>query len=134
MWKKEEFKEIETIIGPSVRLEGHFLSQGNVRIAGALSGSLQTQGEVKIDQGSQVNANIIASKVVVGGEVQGDIKAAESIELLNSAKVAGNLETKVLSIAPGAIFNGKCLMKNGLKKGESTSKKTAAEGEATLAE
>ena len=119
MWKKTEaLSELETMIGPSVHLEGNFTSQGNIQIAGSLSGSLQTSGDVKIDEGARVHANIIARSVVIAGEVRGDIKVADKLELLPTAKLWGNLEAKVLVVSAGAWLNGKCNMKNGAKFSE----------------
>jgi cytoskeletal protein CcmA (bactofilin family) len=119
MWKKSETSnELETLIGPSVHLEGNFTSQGNIQIAGSLSGSLQTSGDVKIENGARVQANIIAKNVVIAGEVKGDIKVNEKLELLPTGKLWGNVEAKTLVIASGAWFSGKCNMKNGLKTSE----------------
>lgn len=114
MWQKDEkLGETETVIGPSVHLEGNFNSQGNIQIAGSLSGSLQTAGIVKVEAGAMVHANIVAKEVIIDGEVKGDVKAAERLELGPTARLWGNIETKVLSVAPGAFLSGKCNMKGG---------------------
>lgn len=116
MWRKaEEFTTSETIIGPSVHLEGNFTGQGNVQVAGSLSGSLQTSGGVQVEKGARVNANINAKIISIAGEVHGDVKAGERLELAASARLFGNIETRVLVIEEGAVLNGKCNMKNGLK-------------------
>ncbi|MDP3244851.1 MAG: polymer-forming cytoskeletal protein [bacterium] len=116
MWKKpEETTEAETIIGPSVHLEGNFTSQGNIQIAGSLAGSLQTTGNVSIWEGAKVHANVVAQNVMIAGEVRGDVKTGERLELAPSARLWGNVEAKILAVAPGALLNGKCNMKNGGK-------------------
>lgn len=103
----------ESVIGPSVHLEGNFNSSGNIVIAGSLSGSLTTSGNVRIEEGAKVQATVSAAHVFVAGEVRGDIAASEQLELAPSARIYGNIDAKVLSVSPGAILHGKCAMKNG---------------------
>jgi cytoskeletal protein CcmA (bactofilin family) len=42
--------------------------------------------------------------------VVGDIHAEDELELLESSRVSGDIKTNRLSIAPGAIVNGKITM------------------------
>ena len=114
----------ESIIGPSVHLEGNFNSSGNIVIAGSLSGSLTTSGNLRVEEGAKVQATVSAAHIFVAGEVRGDIYAGEQLELAPSARVIGNIDVKVLSVSPGAIIHGKCSMKNGGgKKPEESAKK-----------
>jgi len=121
MWKKVQDLTMvtggqdttESIIGPSVHLEGNFTSSGNIVIGGSLAGSLTTTGDVRILEGAKVQATVGATQLFVAGEVRGDMRAGELLELAPTARVYGNVETKVLSVAPQAILHGKCMMKNG---------------------
>lgn len=107
----------ESVIGPSVHLEGNFNSSGNIIIGGSLSGSLTTSGNIRIEEGAKVQATVSAAHIFVAGEVRGDIHVTEQLELAASARIIGNVETKILSVVPGAILHGKCAMKaNGLSK------------------
>lgn len=101
---------IETIIGPSVTLEGNFDGNGDIVIEGAVNGSLKTSGNVRIGQEARVKAEIKANSVLISGEVRGNIEAEDRIDLSETAKVSGNIKTKVLQISAGASFNGKSSM------------------------
>lgn len=103
----------ESVIGPSVHLEGNFTSSGNLVIGGSLTGSLTTGGDVRVLEGAKVQAIVSAVHVYVAGEIRGDVRASELLELSPTAKLYGNVEAKVLSVAPGATLHGKCTMKNG---------------------
>lgn len=117
----------ESVIGPSVHVEGNFNSSGNIVIAGSLSGSLTTSGNVRVEEGAKVQATVSAAYIFVAGEVRGDVFASEKLELAPSACIMGNLDVKVLSVAPGAVLHGKCSMKNGgAKKPEELLKKAKA--------
>ena len=106
----------ESVIGPSVHLEGNFNSSGNIVVVGSLTGSLTTSGNVRVEEGAKVQATVSASYIHVAGEIRGDVQASDRLELAPTARVFGNVEVKVLSVAPGAILHGKCLMKNGAGK------------------
>ncbi|MFH0828809.1 MAG: polymer-forming cytoskeletal protein [Candidatus Kerfeldbacteria bacterium] len=101
---------VETIIGPSVKVEGNFVGSGNVAVEGVVNGSIKTSKDLRIGDRAKVKADIDAANVVIAGEVHGNIKAGGRLELMPSAKVFGNVETATLSVAQGAILNGKCLM------------------------
>ena len=103
----------ESVIGPSVHLEGNFNSSGNIVIGGSLTGSLTTVGDVRVLEGAKVQATVAATHVYVAGEVRGDVRASELLELSPTARIYGNIEAKILSVAPQAILHGKCVMKNG---------------------
>ncbi len=133
MWKKTQDLSIlaptgtsdatESVIGPSVHLEGNFNSSGNIVIIGALTGSLTTIGDVRIDEGAKVQATVNAANAFVAGEVRGDIHATERLELSPTAQIIGNIETKTLTIAPGAVLHGKCFMKGSGKMADEAIKK-----------
>jgi cytoskeletal protein CcmA (bactofilin family) len=46
----------------------------------------------------------------VGGAIKGNINAAETIEVLPSAKIFGDIKTNALAIAEGSQFYGKSSM------------------------
>lgn len=103
-------REIETVIGPSVKVEGNFVGSGNVVIEGAFSGSLKTSHDLRVGSEARVKADVEAANAYVAGEIRGNLKVAGRTELTASAKVHGNIETKVLSVEAGAFFNGKSVM------------------------
>ena len=103
-------KEIETVIGPSVKVEGNFRGQGNVIVEGVVHGSLKTDKDLTVGAGAKISANVTAANAKISGEVKGTVKIKGKLELTETAKIFGDVETEILSIAPGAILNGKCTM------------------------
>lgn len=100
----------ETIIARGVRVEGDFKSQGAVLIEGEVAGNVQTAGDLRVGNDAKIHADVIAQNAVVGGEVRGNIQVADRLELLSSAKMIGDVTANVLSIAAGALVNGKVTM------------------------
>ena len=107
---RKKFKEVETIIGPSIKVKGNFNGQGNIVVEGILEGSLKTKGDIFIGDKAKISANIDAREVRISGEVKGNIKVKKYIEMAASAKIFGDIECSSLSIEQGAILNGKCTM------------------------
>lgn len=115
--QNQEQDKTESVIGPSVHLEGNFNSSGNIVIVGSLTGSLTTSGDVRIEEGAKVQATVQATNAFIAGELRGDIHTNERLELSPTAQIIGNVEAKTLTIAPGAVLHGKCFMKgNGMMK------------------
>jgi len=100
----------ETIIARGVKLEGDFKSEGNVVVEGEVNGALTTSNDLRVSEGAKINANVKAQSAVVAGEINGNVKVKDKLELLATAIVAGDIDTKNLSITPGAIVNGKISM------------------------
>ena len=114
MFKKENkeinLKQAETIIGPSIKIKGNFHGQGNIIIEGIVEGSVKTNNFLLIKDKAKIMANIEAKEAKVGGEINGNIKIQDYLEITSSSKIHGDIECSSISIAKGAIFNGKCAM------------------------
>ena len=79
---------------------------------------------------SGVMGDVQAASVLIGGEVTGDINAPEKAELTASAKVLGDIVTKVIVIDEHAVFQGKIDMNQTIpdKKGKIKAAKTVKAG------
>ncbi|MFH1192119.1 MAG: polymer-forming cytoskeletal protein [bacterium] len=108
--KNTNDRDVETIIGNSVKVEGDFVGEGNVIVEGIVSGSLKTNKNLKVGARARIFANVRAANALIAGEVNGNIIADEMIELTATAKVSGDIKAKIITISAGAVFNGKCSM------------------------
>ena len=105
----------ETIIAQGVKVEGDFHSEGDVSIDGEVTGSVETKQALNIGATARIQADVAAKSAVVAGEVQGNIKAVENLELLATSKVHGDITTERISVAPGALLNGRVTMSTSKK-------------------
>ncbi|MFH1427798.1 MAG: polymer-forming cytoskeletal protein [Patescibacteria group bacterium] len=108
--EKANFKEVETIIGPSVKVKGNFQGQGNIIVEGMLEGSLKTSGNIFIGDKAIVTASVQAKEAKIGGQINGNVTIKGYLEMAASAKIIGDIECASLSIERGATLNGKCSM------------------------
>ena len=110
MFKKEGegVEEIETIIGPSVQVEGDFIAAGDVVVEGMVSGKLKTEKNLRVGTGAKIFASVAAQNALIAGEIQGNVKVDGNLELTGTARVFGDVKAKTLTIASGACLHGKC--------------------------
>ena len=111
---KGDFKDAETIIGPSVMVKGNFNSTGNIVIEGVLKGGVKTAGNIYIGDHANITADLEAKSARIGGEVKGNLKIEGQLQIGSSAKIFGDIECALISIDSGAIINGKIAMTKDL--------------------
>lgn len=112
----------ETVVGPSVKIQGDFNSEGNIRIEGHVNGTVKTTQNVYAGESSKITANVTAGNCTVAGEILGNIKVSGSLILESTARISGDISCAILRVEDGAQFSGKCSMgpseKNGKKLNE----------------
>jgi cytoskeletal protein CcmA (bactofilin family) len=100
----------ETIVGSSVKLKGNLRSDGPIKIYGILTGEVRTKDTVLVGPEANIVASIKARNIKISGTVQGNIEASDRLEITETGRVLGDISANILSISPGAIFSGKCVM------------------------
>lgn len=99
---------VDTVIGEYSRLEGNIKSEGSIRIDGAVKGNVQALGDVFLGAKADVEGNIMARNLFVGGRLQGEVEVKGRLELNASAKLLGSIRVGNLIIEEGAVFKGDC--------------------------
>ncbi len=99
-----------TIISNGVKIEGKITSSGNIRIDGEIQGDIISQSYVTIGEQGQVNGQINADFITIGGKVSGTVRAKEKLVLDPNGYLKGDIFTKILVIEAGARFDGKSKM------------------------
>ena len=113
-----ELKEVETIIGPSVKVKGDFHGQGNIIVEGVVEGTIKTANSLYIGDKAKVTADVEAKEARIGGDVKGNVKVSGYLEIAATARIFGDIEASSLSIARGAVLNGKCTMGGNEKEAD----------------
>jgi cytoskeletal protein CcmA (bactofilin family) len=99
-----------TIISNGVRIEGKVTSAGNIRVDGEIQGDISSKSNVVVGESGQVNGQINADSITIGGRVSGSVKAKDKLTLEAKANLKGDLFTKILVVEAGAKFDGKSKM------------------------
>jgi cytoskeletal protein CcmA (bactofilin family) len=120
----KQHDDVETVVGPSVHVEGDFSSEGNILIKGVVSGNVKTVKLFTSEKGSKVLANVKAGNAVISGAIKGNVKVEDRLEITASAQIAGDIDCKVLVVEAGALLKGKISMKGFEMEMPKTEKKS----------
>jgi cytoskeletal protein CcmA (bactofilin family) len=101
------------LLGQGAEFEGKLTFEGEVTINGKFNGSIITEDRLVVGKGARLNAEVTCGVIVVeGGEVIGNIRAKNAVELRSNSRVRGNIETPSLTIEKGVMFEGQTKMEN----------------------
>jgi len=94
-------------IGKSVIIKGELSGSENLTIEGHVEGKIELRQHVlTIGPNGKIKAQVFAKSVVVMGEVHGDIKATDRINIRETGSVDGDVTAPRVAIAEGAHFRG----------------------------
>jgi cytoskeletal protein CcmA (bactofilin family) len=123
MLKREEMptvaaaggSDLNALLGRGSEFDGKLTFEGTVRIDGKVTGTIISNDVLVVGEGAKISAEITCGTIIVHGEINGNIRAKTTVELHHPAKVRGNIETPVLMIEKGVVFEGQTKME-GLEK------------------
>ncbi|MDH3374151.1 MAG: polymer-forming cytoskeletal protein [Gammaproteobacteria bacterium] len=96
-----------TIIASDVVFKGELIAGNDVVIHGTIEGMIARHTKnVIVGKEGRVKALIHASCVKVQGQVDGDIYGDDLVELMDGARVNGNIFCPCIRVEEGARFNG----------------------------
>lgn len=96
----------ESLIAADLTIEGKIHGAGHIRIAGRFKGDVQVDGDLTVELGAKVNGGVRARKVVIAGELEGNIDSAQRVELLEGGVVVGDVKAGTVTVAAGARVRG----------------------------
>ncbi len=107
--KPDPVKEMN-LVGAGTVVEGKIRSQGSVRIDGKLIGEVTASESLAVGITGEIEGNVTAKNVTVGGKVRGAINASEKIVFEGKSVVRGDIRATRLIIDEGSVFDGKVSM------------------------
>jgi len=107
---EDRTEELHSVIASGTVFQGDIEGSEGLHISGRIEGTIKSGGLVKVDRGAKIEGPVDAPYLIIEGEIVGDIKSAEQIELREEGKVTGNISTQKLAMAEGSFFQGKIQM------------------------
>ncbi len=95
-----------TVVGDSARMEGKFDITDSIQIECDVGGELNVGGKLVIGEKGVVHANVQTADAVIMGVYEGNMIATGEVEIADSGRVTGNIQTDSLVITKGGFFNG----------------------------
>ncbi len=110
MNSSDSLESFDTLIGAATRIEGRMVVNKSIRLDGTIEGSIESstdnQVTVAIGHSGLVHGDVRAHRVLVNGQVDGNIYAREKCELHETSKVKGDIHYGLLGIEHGAEILG----------------------------
>ncbi len=94
-------------LGSSLHVKGEITGNEDLLIDGSVEGLVQLEDrKLTVGASAKVTADVIAREVIVYGNVKGNLRARDRIEIKKDGSVVGDLTTARISIEDGAYFKG----------------------------
>jgi cytoskeletal protein CcmA (bactofilin family) len=102
-------EKLESFIGANSTFKGDIETKGTLRVDGIVVGNIHADWVVLGDK-SHVKGDITVRGIVVGGRVDGNIKAKELVEIKNKGQIFGEIVTGKLVVVEGGVLDGRSRM------------------------
>jgi cytoskeletal protein CcmA (bactofilin family) len=101
------------VLGSGLTVKGEVSGDGDLHILGRFEGQIGLTGTVLVGEGAEVDANIFATAIVIGGSVRGNLSATGRVEILPTGILTGTLKSGSLTAAEGASVKGEVWVERG---------------------
>ena len=96
----------DTIIGSNITIEGDITGNEPLIIEGIVRGTVVVKGAVTVTQDGHVEATVDSQSIEIAGSVQGNVSAADKIDIKAGGRLVGDVRAPRVLIADGAAFKG----------------------------
>ncbi len=110
MFARESGK-LESLIGVNSEFQGELHVKGTLRVDGRIDGQVFAECVILSESGG-ITGDVNAKKIIVGGRIDGILRAQEIVEIKSKGKISGEIFTRRIAISEGGEFNGKIEMKD----------------------
>jgi cytoskeletal protein CcmA (bactofilin family) len=107
-----------TIAGDRAKVEGKFDIYDSIQIECEVGGELNVAGRLVIGEKGVVSADVKTVDAVIMGQYEGNMVATGNVEIAETGRVSGNIQTDSLVISKGGFFNGNVTKINEDGKGQ----------------
>jgi cytoskeletal protein CcmA (bactofilin family) len=104
------WQDVRVSLGPDAQVTGKLVFSVPTRIEGKLKGELRATDLVVIGAQAVVHANVHVEKLVVLGEIRGQVTGVSRVEICPGGRVFGEIETRALVVREGGKFEGRSRM------------------------
>ena len=110
MKKKRKFVAITTLIDKDIVISGDTTYTGGIRVDGKIKGNLKVHGDegslLIMGYGSTITGDVEVEKAIINGEINGNVKCHDYLELNTNAIVNGSIEYDIIEVQEGAKITG----------------------------
>ena len=104
---RRDTSQAVSVIGESLHFKGDLSADEDLIIEGTVEGTInQGKCSLLLKPKGRIIADVNATKIIVEGTVEGDLRASVSVKVRKGGSVTGNIAAPTVGIDDGATFNG----------------------------
>jgi cytoskeletal protein CcmA (bactofilin family) len=104
------WQDVRVSLGPDAEVTGKLSFAVPTRIEGKLKGEVRATDVLVIGPQAVVHATVQAERLVVLGEVRGQVCGAGRVDICAGGRLFGDVETRCLVVEEGGTFEGRSRM------------------------
>ncbi len=98
------------MLSAGTKIVGTITTNSDIRIDCEIEGDIVSKGKVVVGTLGVIKGTVDCQNAEVMGNLSGQITVRELLSVKSTAKISGDIITKIIAIEPKAIFNGTCKM------------------------
>lgn len=102
-----------TFVAANTEITGTIKGEGEYIFCGTVEGDCSIDGPVTLAAGGVWRGTMRGEDLIIAGEVEGDVVAAQRVEVSGTAKVTGSLSGNSIAVAEGAVIEGEIKVTSG---------------------
>lgn len=111
--KKQRGREMKgewdfSFLGEGISFDGSIQSKGTISIDGHVTGETSSVENLVVGKCAIVESNFDVSSAFLSGEIHGNIRACDRVEILSTGRVFGDVLSPVVMMEEGALLDGRC--------------------------
>lgn len=101
-------RNIVNLLSEGTEVTGNIEANNDIRIDGSIKGDIKTTGRVVIGASAHIEGNVESAGADVIGHMKGNIISSGLVVLRDKSMFTGVIRSTVVTVEPGAVFNGEC--------------------------
>ena len=110
--------EINAFLGSGTVYEGKLSFQGTVRVDGAFSGQIVSDGSLIVGKDAVIDGVLQVGELLLSGKFTGEVRASRRVIIHKAGLLEGTVHAPALVMEDGAILQGQVNMQNLSKSAE----------------
>jgi len=108
-------EKLESFVGLNSHFKGEIKAKGTLRIDGSVEGNIEADWLV-LGEKAILKGDAAARGIIVGGRIEGNVKAKEIIEIMAKGQIIGDISAAKLTVSEGGVLEGHSFMQRDESK------------------
>lgn len=109
---KDQHNPAETVVAAGLQVKGNLTCEGDLWFDGTIVGNIRSEGSVTIGNNATIEGHIECANLTVAGHIRGNLKIKDHLVVQASGLIIGDVNTRDLAVASGAVLIGQVAMPN----------------------